>query len=116
MLSATHLTWSIAAAGAAGVVLRPWRLPEAVWAVAAAAALVGLGLLAPVAAAAAIGRGADVYGFLAGMMLLSELARREGLFDAAAAWAIGHAAGSGRRLFDLVYVIGTGVTVLLSND
>ena len=32
-------------------------------------------------AGAAVARGADVYLFLAGMMLLSEMARREGLFD-----------------------------------
>jgi arsenical pump membrane protein len=50
------------------------------------------------------------------MMLIAELARREGLFDWLAALAVGHARGSPQRLFALVYAVGTVVTVLLSND
>ena len=64
----------------------------------------------------AVTKGTDVYLFLVGMMLLSELARREGLFDHAAEVAVAHARGSARRLFTLVYGIGVLVTVLLSND
>ena len=61
------------------------RWPEAVWAVAGAALLVASGLLPAAAAWAGVAKGADVYLFLTGMMLLSELARREGLFDCLAA-------------------------------
>jgi arsenical pump membrane protein len=50
------------------------------------------------------------------MMVLAELARREGLFDWLALYAVRHAGGSGRRLFDLVFLVGTLVTVFLSND
>lgn len=50
------------------------------------------------------------------MMLLSELARREGLFDWLASIATAHAKGSPRRLFVLIYVVGIVVTVFLSND
>jgi len=50
------------------------------------------------------------------MMLLAELARREGLFDWMAALAARGARGSPRRLFVLVYAVGTVVTILLSND
>ena len=50
------------------------------------------------------------------MMLLSELARRERLFDWLAAYAVAHSRGSPRRLFTLVYAVGILVTVLLSND
>ena len=39
------LAWVIIALATAGVIVRPFRLPEAVWAVAGAAALVSLGLL-----------------------------------------------------------------------
>ena len=76
-----------------------------------------LGLL-PVAAtrSAASRKGVDVYLFLIGMMLIAELARREGLFDYLAALAVEHARGSPQRLFLLVYRVGTLVTVLLSND
>ena len=38
-------TWGIAALATGGVIIRPWRLPEAVWAVLGAVALVGFGLL-----------------------------------------------------------------------
>src|SRR3974390_1527550 len=50
------------------------------------------------------------------MMVIAELARREGLFDWLAALAVEHAHGSPQRLFALVYAVGTVVTVLLSND
>jgi arsenical pump membrane protein len=108
--------WIIAALATAGVILRPRRWPEAVWAVGGALALLLTGLVAPATALQAAGDGTDVYLFLTGMMLLSELARREGLFDTLAGWAVRHAGGSARRLFALVYGIGTVVTVFMSND
>jgi arsenical pump membrane protein len=113
----THAaTWGIAAVATGAVILRPWGLPEAVWALAGACALV-LGALLPWRdAAAAVGKGTDVYLFLAGMMLLADLARREGLFDWVAAHAATAAKGSPARLFTLVYLAGVGVTVFLSND
>src|SRR5438093_7423066 len=61
-------------------------------------------------------KGIDVYLFLAGMMLIAELVRQEGLFDYLAALAVEHARGSPQRLFLLIYLVGTAVTVLLSND
>src|SRR4051794_41968942 len=50
------------------------------------------------------------------MMLIAELARLEGLFDYLAALAVEYAGGSPQRLFLLIYIVGTLVTVLLSND
>jgi arsenical pump membrane protein len=64
----------------------------------------------------AVGKGMDVYLFLAGMMLLSELAREQGVFDWVAAASLKNAHGSATRLFVLVYVAGVAVTALLSND
>ncbi|GJD48919.1 Arsenical pump membrane protein [Methylobacterium crusticola] len=110
------LTWGIAGLATAGVITRPFRWPEAVWAVAGAALLVLLGLIPIQGALAGIARGTDVYLFLVGMMLLAELARQEGLFDWLAALATGFARGSATRLFTLVYGVGTVVTVFLSND
>jgi arsenical pump membrane protein len=109
-------TWGIAALATGGVIIRPWRLPEAVWAVLGAAALVVCGLLSWSDALAGVQHGLDVYLFLTGMMLLAELARAEGLFDWLAAVAVTLARGSPQRLFALVYAVGTVVTVLLSND
>src|SRR5712671_4054946 len=117
MLTATHgAIWGIVALALSGVIFRPWRLPEAVWAVLGATALVGLGLLSWTAAWRAIGQGTDVYLFLTGMMLLAELARREGLFDWLAAHAAQASKGSPARLFGLVYIVGIVVTAFLSND
>jgi len=112
----TIWTWNIIALAAAGVILRPFRLPEAIWAFVGAAALILFGLLPWRDALQGVEKGIDVYHFLIGMMLIAELARIEGLFDYLAALAVEHARGSPQRLFLLIYLVGTLVTVLLSND
>jgi arsenical pump membrane protein len=112
----TVLVWFIAAGTIAGVLFRPKDWPEAVWACLGAFILVSSGLLPLPQAGAAVAKGTDVYLFLTGMMLLSELARREGVFDWLAALAVAAAKGSRARLFTLVYLVGIVVTVFLSND
>jgi arsenical pump membrane protein len=112
----TVLVWSIAAGTIAGVLFRPKDWPEAVWACLGAFVLVISGLLPISQAGIAVAKGTDVYLFLTGMMLLSELARREGVFDWLASLAVAAAKGSRARLFSLVYLVGIGVTVFLSND
>ena len=57
-----------------------------------------------------------MYLFLIGMMLLSEAARQEGLFDWIATRAVNRARGSPSRLFALVFAAGVLVTIFLSND
>jgi len=116
LTAANVLTLAIAALAVAGVIVRPMRWPEAIWAVAGALAVVVFGLLPWTAALGAVGEGTDVYLFLTGMMLLSETARREGLFDWLAVEAVLNAKGSPTRLFLLVYIVGTIVTVFMSND
>lgn len=119
MFSSTYATpavIAVAAATALCLIIRPFRLPEALWAVLAAIILLATGLVAPSEALAGARKGLDVYFFLIGMMLLSELARKEGLFDWLAAVATGHANGSPHRLFTLIYGVGIVVTVFLSND
>ena len=116
-MTAAHLAvWLIAGAATAGVVTRPFRLPEAVWAVAGAVALLVTGLLPWTAGLGAVAKGLDVYLFLAGMMLLSETARREGLFDWVAIHAVNLADGSPGRLFGLIFGVGVLVTAFMSND
>jgi len=114
--SSAVLVWSITAAAIAGIMFRPKQWPEAIWACLGALLLVVSGLLPISQATAAVGKGMDVYLFLTGMMLLAELARREGVFDWLAALAVSAAHGSRRRLFALVYLVGMVVTVFLSND
>ena len=115
-MNSIFLSWGIAAVATAGVITRPFKWPEAVWAVAGALLLVSLGLLPVHLAIEAIGKGTDVYLFLFGMMLLSEVGRREGLFDWVAVLAVNHAQGSPRKLFLLVYLVGVVITAFLSND
>src|ERR1700685_703315 len=110
------ITWTIAALATAGVIVRPFNLPEAIWAVAGAVLLAALGLITAQDALTGVAKGTDVYLFLFGMMLLAEIAREEGLFAWLAAAATRNAKGSARRLFLLTYGVGTLVTIFLSND
>lgn len=110
------LIWIITALAIAGVILRPFRLPEAIWAVSGAGLLLVCGLITPGIAWRGIAKGGDVYLFLIGMMLLAETARLQGLFDWLAAHATRHARGSAKRLFWLIYAVGVVVTIFLSND
>ncbi|MGO8718404.1 MAG: arsenic transporter [Acidobacteriaceae bacterium] len=109
-------TWLLCGLVFVLILWRPRRIPEYVWAVAGAMLLVLLRLLPLGAAWAAVCSGTSVYLFLAGMMLLAELARNHGVFDWLAELAMDHARGSQTRLFVLVYGIGIVVTALLSND
>jgi arsenical pump membrane protein len=108
--------WLISLTAIALLLIRPRGWSEAWWAVAGALLLLVGRLISPLAAASAVGKGMDVYLFLTGMMIMSELARREGVFD----WVAGHAVracrGSRKRLFLLIYSAGVVVTIFLSND
>ena len=110
------IIWIISLAAIAGVIIRPFRIAEAVWAVAGAALLVIFTLITPADAAHGIAKGTDVYLFLLGMMLLAEVAREEMLFHWLAAQAANYAQGSAKRLFLLIYTVGIIVTTFLSND
>ncbi len=100
----------------AGVIIRPYKIQEAVWAVAGALLLLAFGLISLQDAWTGIGKGLDVYLFLIGMMTLAESARREGLFDWLAGYAIRFSKGSSLRLFVLIYLVGLIVTTFMSND
>ena len=115
-LAAHTLLITIVAASILLMLLRPRNIPEVYW-VGAGALLLVLTRLIPLSLAGrAIAKGTDVYLFLAGMMLLSEIAREQGLFDWIASVAVHHARGSDTRLFALLYLSGVAVTVCLSND
>lgn len=98
------------------MLLRPRGIAEVYWIGAGALLLVALRLIPLRLAGHAIAEGSDVYLFLIGMMLLSELAREHGVFDWLSSVAVRHANGSTVRLFTLVYAIGTLVTIFMSND
>ena len=106
MLSPTLATLAIAVLTTAAVIARPCGWPESIWPALGVALLLVLRLLSLTEALAGIAKGADVYLFLIGMMLLSEIARGEGLFNWLAAHATRAARGSATGLFLLIYLVG----------
>jgi arsenical pump membrane protein len=98
------------------MLLRPRRIAEVWWIGSGAALLVLLRLIPLRLAGHAIAEGTDVYLFLTGMMLLSELARYYGVFDWLASIAVEYARGSCASLFTLIYAVGAVVTIFMSND
>jgi arsenical pump membrane protein len=110
------IIWIISLASILCVLVRPRGIGEAWWACGGACLLVLLTLISWRQAGGALWKGVDVYLFLAGMMILSELAREEGVFDWIAEIAAAHANGSTSRLFLLIYLAGIAVTTFLSND
>jgi arsenical pump membrane protein len=113
---AVAFIWILSLSSILLMLLRPRGIAEAWW-ISGGALLLVLTQLLPIAGAVhAIREGLDVYLFLIGMMLLAETARQEGVFDWVAGIAVSHARGSAARLFLLIYVAGTIVTIFLSND
>src|ERR1700734_3889157 len=98
------------------MLIRPRNTPEVYWVGSGALLLMILRLIPLQLAGKAAARGSDVYFFLIGMMLLSELAREQGVFDWLSSAALKGAHGSCVRLFTLVYGAGTLVTIFMSND
>lgn len=115
MLSAAA-TLGIVLAALAGILLHPWGMRESVCAMAGAAALVLCGLMPLPAALHAALQGWDVALFLAGMMMLAQLAAQEGVFDWAACLVARAARGSPLLLFTYVYGLAVLITAFLSND
>ncbi len=98
------------------MLVRPRGIPEVWWIAGGSLLLIALRLVPLKLAGQAVAKGSDVYLFLIGMMLLSELAREQGVFDWVASVAVRGAKGSCSRLFLLVYSVGTLVTIFMSND
>ena len=112
-----HVLLLIIVALSIGLMLvRPRSIPEVYWVGGGAILLVLLRLVSMRLAANAVAKGTDVYLFLTGMMLLSELARENGVFEWLSIVAVREARGSSSRLFALVYAIGALVTITMSND
>lgn len=116
-MSIAHiLIWILSIAGILLMLFRPWNIAEVWWVCGAAGAIAALRLIPLKIAWHAIMEGSDVYLFLAGMMMLAELARSHGVFDWLATLAIQKSKGSSTRLFIMIYAVGTLVTIFLSND
>ena len=98
------------------MLIRPRNIPEVYWIGGGVFLPLVLGLVPLPLAARGVAKGTDVYLFLAGMMLLSEVAREQGVFDWLSSVALRRARGSYSKLFLLVYAVGAVVTIFMSND
>jgi arsenical pump membrane protein len=98
------------------MLIRPCNIAEAYWISGGVFLLLILRLITLTLAVHAAAKAIDVWLFLIGMMLISELAREHGVFDWLSAVAVRAAEGSCSRLFVLVYSVGTIVTMFMSND
>jgi arsenical pump membrane protein len=110
------LLYAIVGISIALMLVRPRGIAEVWWIGGGVLLLLVSRLISPQLAARAAGQGADVYFFLIGMMLLSELANEHGVFDWLSSHVVRGARGSASRLFMLVYATGTLVTIFMSND
>jgi arsenical pump membrane protein len=100
----------------ATIMIRPYRIPEALAASVGAAAMLVGGFVQPGEAARVLAGELNVYGFFLGLMAISALADQAGIFEALANRAGRWAGGSARRLLLGVFLIGALITAFLSND
>ena len=112
----TLLTSIIGLLTLAGIMVRPFRWNEAQIAVGGAAVLLLMGLIRPGDAALTLLRDWNTFLFFLGMMALSALAETAGLFDWLAVQAARLAGASASRLFLNVFILGTFITMIFSND
>jgi arsenical pump membrane protein len=110
------VTLAVAAAAFCAILVRPFGVAEAWWAVGGAALLVLAGALPPSGAWSAVLRGGDVYLFLLGMLLLAELLDTQGVFARLSSMALARAGGSQWTLFAMTFGVGALVTTFFSND
>jgi arsenical pump membrane protein len=99
-----------------GIMTRPFRWNEAVIAMVGAGVLLLLGLISPGDAFYTLVRDWNTFLFFLGMMALSALAEAAGLFDWLAAQAARFAGKSAARLFLNVFLLGSLISAILSND
>jgi arsenical pump membrane protein len=99
-----------------GIMTRPFRWNEARIAMGGAGVLLLLGLISPADALFTLVRDWNTFLFFLGMMALSTLAETASLFDWLGVQAARFAGESAARLFLNVFLLGTLISMLFSND
>src|SRR5690242_17097257 len=99
-----------------GIMTRPFKWNEALIALAGAILLLILGLINPVDAFVTLLKDWNTFLFFLGMMSLSALAEAAGLFDWLAFQAARLSGNSSRRLFLNTFLLGSLISMFLSND
>ncbi len=91
----------------AAIMIRPYRLNEAVAAAAGAALMVVFGFVRIDEVLRLLENEWNTFGFFLGLMAISALAEEAGVFDALATAAARWGKGSAQRLYLAVFVVGT---------
>ena len=104
------------AASIACALIRPWGLPESVVAAAGAALLLGVGAISPEDALTQAGDLLPTLGFLAAILVIGDLAGRDGLFRAGGDLVARRSEGRPPRLLLLVVGLASLVTAVLGLD
>src|SRR5438105_11847131 len=115
-LTKTLLISLIAILTLIGIMVRPFKWNEAMIAMAGAGLLLIIGLINPLDAFTVLLNDWNIFLFFLGMMTLSALAEAAGLFDWLAAQAAHLAGGSSRRLLLNTFLLGSLISMVLSND
>lgn len=115
-LTRTLLTSLVGVLTLIGIMTRPFRWNEAMIAIGGAAVLLLLGLISPADAFLTLVRDWNTFLFFLGMMALSALAEAAGLFDWLAVQAARFAGKSAVRLFLNLFLLGSLISMILSND
>jgi arsenical pump membrane protein len=116
VLARTILIASITILTLLGIMTRPFKLNEAVFALAGAGLLLILGLIKPVDAVTTLFSDWNTFFFFLGLMSLSALAEVAGFFDWLAMQAARLAGNSSQRLFLNTFLLGSLISMFLSND
>lgn len=115
-LTRTLLIALIAGLALVGVMLRPWKTNEALIALSGAGLLLLLGLITPAQAFLTLVQDWNTFFFFLGMMSLSALAETAGFFDWLAVVTARLSGNSTRRLFLNTFLVGSLISMFLSND
>jgi arsenical pump membrane protein len=99
-----------------GIMLRPWKINEAIFALCGAAILLLLGLITLDKAATTLLGDWNTFLFFLGMMSISALAEAAGLFDWLAFQAARLSRNSARLLFLNTFLLGSLISMFFSND
>jgi arsenical pump membrane protein len=115
-LMQTLIISGIAIVTLVGIMLRPFQWNEALIALGGAALLLILGLIAPFDALSTLFQQWNTFFFFLGMMSLSAFAEEAGLFDWLAALAARLARKRAALLYLNVFLLGSLISMVLSND
>ena len=115
-LARTLLIAAITVLTLLGIMTRPFKVNEAMFALGGAALLLVLGLISPVNAASTLLSDWNTFFFFLGLMSISALAEIAGFFDWLATQAAKLAGNSSRRLFLNTFLLGCLISMFLSND